>query len=60
MLEHSPGEAACSNVERYIDSSACREIKRARVGGRVHHHIEGGGGGEVEKGTHFHGSQSSK
>ena len=37
-LEHSTGEAVCSNVERYIDSSA-------QGGDKVHHHCEGGGGG---------------
>jgi hypothetical protein len=55
MLEHSPGEAACSNIERYIDSSARRGVKRARVGGRVHHPIEGGGGGRQKQGLTFTG-----
>jgi hypothetical protein len=41
-LEHSPGEAACSNIERSIDSSAQGGDKACMGGGRVHHHIEGG------------------
>ena len=32
-LEHSPGEAACSNVERSIDSSAQGGDKACKGGG---------------------------
>ena len=46
-LEHSPGEAACSNVERYMDSHARRGILRANGGGgwsTIVRGEEGGGG----------------
>jgi hypothetical protein len=33
MLEHSPGAAACSNIETSTDSRALQGVMHARVGG---------------------------
>jgi hypothetical protein len=44
MLGHSPGVAACSNIEKCTDSRAQGGDKVCEGGGRVHRHVEGGGG----------------
>ncbi len=55
-----PGGGDMLYVERYIDSSAQGGDKACKGGGESASPLWGGRGGGGKKGTHFHGSQSSK